>query len=64
MGRRGHLSGGAHAAHVHVAVNNICGCLSTQLRMAAAAGIGYEVPQLIDGDGRLQESVLNLRILN
>ena len=29
--------------------------------MAVAAGIGYEVPQLINGDGSLQENVLKLR---
>lgn len=57
MQRAGHLAGGAHAAHVHVAVHNVGGGLRRQLRVAVVARVRDEVPQLVDGDRRLHHAI-------
>ena len=52
------LPGRTHTPHVHVAIHDVCGCLSAELGMAIVAGVCYEVAQLVNGYGCLQPVVL------
>lgn len=60
--RGAHLAGGSHAAHVHVALDDVVGGLGRERRVAVRAGECYVVPQLLYRDGRLGAHAVKLSL--